>query len=169
MNLTHAPLRATTGAFILNSGLTKLSADQETAQQLHGFAATAYPAFGALEPATFTKALAIGEIALGTALLTPKVPSAIAGTALAGFGLGLMGLYARVPGLRQPGSIKPTQDGTAIAKDVWLVGAGATLGLQGFFNGAKRAGRKAAGKVSDAVDNVAAAADNAQSTLLHRT
>jgi hypothetical protein len=36
-------------------------------------------------------------------------------------------LYLRTPGLRKPGSLRPTQDGTAIAKDVWLLGAG--LGL----------------------------------------
>ncbi|WP_278255351.1 hypothetical protein [Nocardioides convexus] len=103
-----------------------------------------------VKPGQFTKALAVGEIALGTALLTPKVPSAVAGAALTGFGVGLLGLYVRVPGLRQPGSIRPSQDGIPIAKDVWLVGAGATLGLQGFFNGAKRAGRKAAKKASNA-------------------
>lgn len=155
MNLTHAPLRATTGAFILNSGLTKLGADAETAQQLHGFAATAYPNFQSMEPSTFTKALGAAEVALGGALLFPKVPSALAGTALAGFGVGLLGLYVRVPGLREPGSIRPTQDGIPIAKDVWLVGAGATLGLQGFFNGAKRAGRKAAKAASRAANTTA--------------
>lgn len=152
MNLTHAPLRLATGAFILNSGLTKLGADAETAQQLHGFASTAYPQFQKVEPGQFTKALAIGEIALGGALLTPKVPSALAGAALAGFGVGLAGLYARVPGLRQPGSIRPTQDGVPIAKDLWLVGAGATLSLQGFFNGARRAGKKAKRRVGDAAE-----------------
>ncbi len=150
MNPTHAPLRIATGAFILNSGLNKLGADPETAQGLHGFASTAYPALGSTDPVTFTKAVAIGEVALGGALLLPKFPSAVAGLALTGFGVSLMGLYARVPGLREPGSIRPTQDGTAVAKDVWLVGAGLTLALQGFANGTRRAGRKAAKKLSDA-------------------
>ncbi|WP_141012999.1 hypothetical protein [Nocardioides sambongensis] len=153
MNLTHAPLRAATGAFILNSGLTKLGADAETAQKLHGFASAAYPNLQGIEPGQFAKMLAIGEIALGGALLTPKVPSAVAGTALAGFGAGLLGLYIKVPGLRQPGSIRPSEDGLPIAKDVWLVGAGATLALQGFFNGARRAGKKAAKKVGTAADS----------------
>jgi hypothetical protein len=40
--LRRAPLRITTGAFILNSGLTKFSADDETAKQLHGFASSTY-------------------------------------------------------------------------------------------------------------------------------
>ncbi len=154
MNLTHAPLRVATGAFILNSGLSKLNADAETAQSLHGFASTAYPMLAATEPTQFTKALAIGEIALGGALLMPKFPSAIAGLALTAFGTGLVGIYARVPGLRQPGSIRPTQDGTAVAKDVWLVGAGLTLSLQGFANGTRRAGRKAAKKINSATTAV---------------
>lgn len=161
MNLTHVPLRVATGAFILNSGLTKLGADEETAAQLHGFASTAYPNFSTMQPGQFAKMLGAAEVALGGALLFPKVPSAVAGTALAGFGVGLLGLYARVPGLRQPGSIRPSQDGVPIAKDVWLVGAGATLGLQGFFNGARRAGRKAAKNVSTKVGNAAETAQDA--------
>jgi len=152
MNLTHAPLRVATGAFIVNSGLTKLSADAETAKGLHGFASTAYPQFSQMDPAQFTKMLGGGELLLGAALLTPKVPSAVAGVALAGFGVGLLGLYARVPGMRREGSIRPTEQGVPIAKDAWLFGTGATLALQGFFNGARRAGRKAAKKVGNAAE-----------------
>lgn len=154
MNVTHIPLRVTTGAFILNSGLNKIGADAETSMQLHGFAATAYPGITAMVPATkFGKVLGGAEVALGAALLLPKFPSAVAGTALAGFGAALMGLYAKAPGLRQPGSIRPTEDGTSIAKDVWLLGAGATLAWQGFANGAKRAGKRAAKAVSHAADS----------------
>lgn len=154
MNPTHAPLRLATGAFILNSGLSKLNADQATAEQLHGFASTAYPGLAQMEPTSFVKKVAIAEVVLGGALLTPKVPSALVGVALTGFGAALLGLYARVPGLREPGSLRPTQDGTAIAKDVWLVGAGATLSLQGFANGTRRAGRRAAGRISSATESV---------------
>jgi hypothetical protein len=39
----HLPQRITTGAFILNSGLGKWSADDETAARLHGFASRTYP------------------------------------------------------------------------------------------------------------------------------
>ena len=39
----HLPPRLATGAFILNSGIGKLSADEATAAQLHGFAAGTYP------------------------------------------------------------------------------------------------------------------------------
>ena len=73
MNLTHIPLRAATGAFILNSGLEKLGADEETAKGLHGMASTAYPAFAKYNPKDFTQALGAGEVALGAALLTPTL------------------------------------------------------------------------------------------------
>ena len=41
----HIPVRLATGAYILNSGLSKRDADEETAKGLHGFATTAYPEF----------------------------------------------------------------------------------------------------------------------------
>lgn len=153
MNLTHLPLRAATGAFILNSGLTKLQSDEETAQGVHGFASTAYPQFKEMSPNQFVRLLGVGEVALGSALLAPMVPSTVAGLGLAGFGAGLLGLYAKVPGLRQEGSIRPTPDGIAIAKDVWLVGAGSTLALQGFFGGVRKAGKKAKKKVGSAAES----------------
>jgi hypothetical protein len=156
MNLTHVPLRVATGAYILNSGFSKLDADSGTAEWVHGQATQAWPALERLKPKDFAELLAYGEIALGAALLAPVVPSAVAGAALTGFGVGLVGVYAKAPGMRQEGSIRPTQDGLALAKDTWLVGAGVTLTLQGLLSGAKRAGRKARKKVvhagQDAVD-----------------
>lgn len=153
MNPTHLPLRITTGAFILNSGLSKLQADEETATGLQMFAATAYPVLGGVQPKVFAKGLGAGEIALGAALLAPMVPSAVAGIGLAGFGVGLLGLYARVPGMREPGSIRPTEAGIPIAKDSWLVGAGATLALQGIFGGVRKVGKRAAKKVGSAAES----------------
>jgi hypothetical protein len=41
--------------------------------------------------------------------------------------------------MRQEGSIRPTPDGTGIAKDSWLVGAGLTLAAQGVLGGARHA------------------------------
>ena len=69
------------------------------------------------------------------------MPSALAGAALLGFSAGLVQLYLKTPGLRQPGSIKPTQDGIGLAKDVWLLGAGLALV---FDDGPIRKGRPAA-------------------------
>jgi DoxX len=131
MQISRLPLRAVTGAFILNSGISKLKAGQETAEGVHGFATTAYPQFKRLRPEQFTKLLGASEVALGAALLAPIVPPALAGAGLTAFSGGLLGLYMKVPGMRQEGSLKPTQEGNAIAKDAWLLGIGLSLLLAG--------------------------------------
>ena len=127
VKLRHVPQRMATGAFILNSGIGKLNADEETAAQLHGFAVGTYPFLARLKPRDFVKLLGGTEVALGSALLLPVVPSALAGAALAAFSGGLLGLYARTPGMRKEGTPLPTQQGIPIAKDVWMLGIG--LGL----------------------------------------
>ncbi|MGC5022825.1 hypothetical protein [Micromonospora sp. DT47] len=129
MKLTHAPLRVSIGAFILNSGLGKRTLEGEAAEAVHGMAVGAIPQLGQVEPARFVRLLSRGEVALGAALLTPFVPSLLAGLGLTAFGAGLVQLYLRTPGLREPNSLKPTQAGIGLAKDVWLVGAGLTLVL----------------------------------------
>lgn len=132
MNLSHLPVRVATGAFILNSGLGKLKADEGTAQFLHGAAAATYPAvFEKMEPKAFAKLLAVSEIGVGAALLAPFVPASVAGAALTGFGGSLMGMYLKTPSMTQEDGIQPTQEGIAVAKDVWLVGAGLSLLAQG--------------------------------------
>lgn len=123
----HLPPRLAAGAFILNSGVGKWSADDETAAQLHGFAVGTYPFLAKLKPRDFARLLAASEIALGAALLLPVVPAVVAGVGLTAFSGGLLGLYARTPGMRKDGSPLPTQQGIAIAKDVWMLGIG--LGL----------------------------------------
>lgn len=123
----HLPPRIATGAFILNSGIGKLSADEAAAAQLHGFAAGTYPFLKKLKPKDFVRLLAATEITLGTALLIPVIPAAVAGAGLAGFSGGLLGLYVRTPGMRKLGTPLPTEQGTALAKDVWMAGIG--LGL----------------------------------------
>jgi uncharacterized membrane protein YphA (DoxX/SURF4 family) len=123
----HLPPRIATGAFILNSGIGKLSADEETAAQLHGFAAGTYPFLKNMKPRDFAKLVGYSEIALGAALLIPVVPAFVAGAGLAAFSGGLLGLYAKTPGMRRPGTPLPTEQGIALAKDVWMTGIG--LGL----------------------------------------
>ena len=125
----QVPLRLATGAYILDSGLGKWSADEETAKYLHGFASGAYPFVATVEPTAFTKALSVGEILLGASLLLPFVPAGVAGLGLLGFGAGLIGLYARTPGMRRPGSPFPSQEGIPLAKDAWLAAIGAALVL----------------------------------------
>lgn len=127
--LWHVPVRLATGAFILNSGLSKRNAGKEATEHLHGFASGAYPQFQDMPPEQFVKMLSAGEIALGAALLTPFVPTGVAGAALAGFAGGLGGLYWRTPGLHEEGSVRPTQQGTPIAKDAWLLAIGTALVL----------------------------------------
>src|SRR4051794_22002680 len=91
---------------------------------------------------------------VGTALLTPFVPTVVAGALLTGFSGGLLGLYLRTPGMRKPGSL-------ALAKDFWLVGVGLSILLRGLSGPrvsvakaekqaqkAARAGRKEARRAS---------------------
>ncbi len=142
MHPTHIPLRVATGAFILNSGIGKLSADEATAQYLHSAATVAYPFLKAMKPKDFTRLLACSEVAIGGALLLPIVPSTLAGAALTGFGGGLIGMYLRTPGMTQPDGIRPTPQGIPVAKDIWLVGGGLTLMMQGALSGAKSRAKK---------------------------
>jgi hypothetical protein len=130
----HLPLRLAAGAIILDQGLKKQAIGEEQAAGLHGMAATAYPQFADMDPKQFIALLSTGEVALGLALLAvPVVPPAVAGAALVAFAGGLNRLYLRLPGMRQPDSIRPTQEGTAIAKDVWLTSIGLALLLDSLF------------------------------------
>jgi hypothetical protein len=125
--MRRAPLRIVTGAFILNAGISKLSAGEEQAQGVQSMAAGAYPVVEKVPPTPFVKALAIGETALGTALLLPFVPAGAVGLALTGFSGGLLGMWWRTPGMHEEHSLRPTQRGTPIAKDVWMLGIGTSL------------------------------------------
>jgi hypothetical protein len=120
----HIPPRLATGAFILNSGLSKRNADDATADMVHGMAAGTYPFLRRIPPRQFVRLLSASEIALGAALLLPVVPTALAGAGLTAFSAGLLGLYLRTPGMREEGSLRPTQQGTALVKDVWMLGIG---------------------------------------------
>jgi uncharacterized membrane protein YphA (DoxX/SURF4 family) len=130
--LRRAPLRLTTGAFILSAGLDKWKGDEQTAAGVHGFATGTYPFLKKIDPPTFLRLLAAGEIAVGSALLLPVVPAAVAGAALVGFSAGLLGLYVRTPGMRR-GRFDPrsTPEGLPISKDVWMLGAGLALLVDG--------------------------------------
>jgi hypothetical protein len=111
----------------INSGLAKRGANDATAGQLHGFAAGTYPFLGKLDAKQFTGLLSTAEIAIGAALVLPMVPAWLAGAGLTGFALGTLGLYLRTPGMREEGSLRPTQQGIPLAKDAWMVGIGLAL------------------------------------------
>ncbi len=139
--LWHIPVRLATGAYILNSGLSKREADEETAQGLHGFATTAYPEFKDTPPDKFVNMLSAGEIAVGGLLLAPVVPTAVAGLALTTFA-GMLGrLYLNTPGMREEGGLRPTEQGVPLAKDVWMLAIGTALTIDGL--GDRRRRRKA--------------------------
>jgi hypothetical protein len=123
----HLPPRVLTGLYFLNSGLSKAGADEATAAQLHGFATGTYPFLGKLDARRFTRLLSVAETAIGVALVVPVVPAGVAGAALTAFALATLGLYLRTPGLRKEGSLRPTQQGIAISKDIWMVGIGLSL------------------------------------------
>ena len=69
--------------------------------------------------------LVAGEVALAAGVLL--APGIVAGAGLVAFSAGLAGLYLRTPGMRGESSLRPTEQGIPLAKDVWLLGMGATL------------------------------------------
>jgi hypothetical protein len=121
------PGRLATGAFIAHTGWDKWHGTPEQAKGVHGMASGAFPFLEPIPDATFLKLLAAGEMATGAILLSPLASTGTAGLALTGFSGALLTMYARTPALRKPGSIWPTQAGTAVSKDVWMLGIG--LGL----------------------------------------
>jgi hypothetical protein len=135
------PGRITTGAYILHVGLEKWHGDDARAQAVHGMAAGAFPVLKRIPPARFLRLLAASEIAVGTALVVPVVPSALAGAALTGFSGALVAMYGRTPALRKPGSIWPSQAGTAVSKDVWMLGIGLGLVVDGLAGRRQRRSR----------------------------
>lgn len=135
MSLSTALLRAVPGAFILNSGIGKLGLPAEAAAGLQSMAAQGVPPLAKLTPEQFAKFLSYGEIAVGASLLLPFVPTKVAGLGLAAFSGSMVSMYLRTPGMTESDGVRPTQDGTAIAKDTWLLAiAGALL----FSGGAKK-------------------------------
>jgi len=127
IHIRDLPTRLATGAYILHTGLEKWHGNEEQAQRVHGVAAGAFPLFAKVSPATFLKALALAEIGVGAALLTPVVPNRLAGAALTAFAGGLVTMYLRTPALHKPHSVWPTPAGIGVSKDVWMLGIG--LGL----------------------------------------
>ncbi|HWC40386.1 MAG TPA: hypothetical protein VHK02_00185 [Actinomycetota bacterium] len=137
--LWHIPVRLATGAIILDQGLLKLGADEDTAKWLHGQASRVFPQFADMEPKDFMQLLSTCEIALGVALLgIGFVPSSVAGLGLGVFGGSLTRLYLKSPGTRREGTIAPSQQGVGLAKDSWMLAIGTALVLDSLFGSRKR-------------------------------
>ena len=134
MRLRNLPTRLATGAYILHSGWEKWRGNEQQAAGVHGMAAGAFPVFKAMKATDFLKMLSVGEMAVGAALLAPVVPPAVAGAALTGFSGALVTMYLRTDGMHKPGSIWPTPQGIAISKDVWMLGIGLGLIVDGLLS-----------------------------------
>jgi hypothetical protein len=137
------PGRVITGGYILHAGLQKWQANEARDNAVHGLAAGAFPVLKGIPPARFVRMLAVGEIGTGAALLTPFVSTGTAGAALTAFSGALVAMYARTPSMREPGSIWPSQAGTAVSKDVWMLAIG--LGLLVDAAGRRRHGSSGSG------------------------
>jgi hypothetical protein len=142
--LWHVPVRLATGAIILDQGLLKRDADEDTAKWLHGQAVLAFPQVADMDPKEFTRLLSSCEIALGTALLAIGiVPSGLAGLGLTAFGGSLTRLYLNVPGARREGTVAPSQQGITLVKDSWMLAIGAALVVDSVLPGRRRGKKKA--------------------------
>jgi hypothetical protein len=135
MRLRNVPTRLATGAYILHTGWEKWHADEDRAAAVHGMAASAFPVLNSMKSTDFLKTLSVGELALGAALLTPFVPTVLAGAALTGFSGALVTMYLRTDGLHKPGSVWPTPQGIGVSKDVWMLGIGLGLMADGLRRG----------------------------------
>jgi hypothetical protein len=125
-NVRRAPGRVAAGSLILHSGQVKLKGDDNFAQGVHAVFCGTYPALKPVPPAVLLKALGLLEIAVGSVLLLPLVGAKLAGAALTGYSLTLLGMYLRTPGLHD-NRLLPTLAGTAFAKDAWLTAIGTSL------------------------------------------
>ncbi|WP_288799073.1 hypothetical protein ACF3NS_02605 [Arsenicicoccus cauae] len=133
MSIAAAPARIATGLFLINSGLGKRNLPEEAAQGLRDMGAVGVPQLKEVPATQFGQALAYGEIALGAALLLPVVPGWLAGAGLGAFSAGLLNMYRQTPGMTIDG-IRPTQEGTGIAKDVFMLGIAGSLIVDSIAN-----------------------------------
>lgn len=137
--LSSAALRLLPGAFVLNSGIGKIGMPAEASAGAQQFAASALPALKKLPAGKFGTILGWAETSVGATLLAPFVPNAVAGAALTTFSAGLLALYFSDPDNRQNDGIRPSEQGTALAKDSWLLAIGVAL-LASSLDGRKTVG-----------------------------
>ena len=123
----HLPQRIAAGAFILNSGIGKLSADEETAAQLHGFAAGAYPFLAKLKPGTSSGSW---RRARSRSARRCCCPSSRPPSRARGWRRSPAACSACTPGrpacARKAAPSRPSRE-SPLAKDAWMMGIG--LGL----------------------------------------
>lgn len=142
MSMAQIPARLAAGAFILNSGLGKKDLPDDAAAQMQDMGSVGVPQLKNLTPQQFRIFLTATEIGVGAALLIPFVPGWLAGAALVAFSGGLLNMYRNTPGMTVDG-IRPTPEGTAVAKDVFMLGIGGSLIIDSMSSGARKKLRKA--------------------------
>ncbi len=164
MSIVQIPLRLTSGAFILNSGINKLKLSDEQAAGLQQMAVKGVPQLSKLTPAQFKNFVVAAEVGTGAALLLPMVPGWLAGAALTAFSGGLMSMYLNTPEMTEADGVRPSQEGTSVAKDLFLVGAGVGIMVDSVANRSgkrKKAAKKRAARINaakaDKVDAINAA------------
>ncbi len=127
MSISSAILRGVSGAYLVQSGYGKMGLPAEAAAGMQGFASSGIPALSKLDPDTFGKFVAYSELGIGGALLTPFVPNRLAGLALGAFSGGLLSIYFRNPAMTQEDGVRPSDDGMALSKDIFLAGIAGAL------------------------------------------
>lgn len=141
--LSSAALRVLPGAFVLNSGIGKIGMPAEASAGTQQFAASAIPALKQLPPEKFGTILGWTETGVGGAMLAPFVSNFVAGSALTAFSSGLLALYFADPDNRQEDGIRPSEQGTALAKDSWLLAIGVALVVSSFDSKKSKKAKKA--------------------------
>ncbi|MEH0058154.1 MULTISPECIES: hypothetical protein [Auritidibacter] len=156
MSIVQIPLRLAAGAFVLNSGLNKRKISDEQAEGLRDMAARGVPAVKDMSGEEFKKFITTTEIGVGASLLVPMVPGWVAGAALSAFSGGLVSMYLNTPEMTESDGIRPSESGTAVAKDILFLGSGIAITLDSLFNRGgkkKKAAAKRAKKISAAKDD----------------
>ena len=124
-------MRLAAGSFILNSGIGKLHADEITAKGLHSMAMGTYPFVDNAEPMVFARSLGRRRnpdrcdpaVAVCFAALGRRDPRRILRRAAA--------MYRETPGMTEEDGVRPTKKGVPLAKDVWMLGIGLGLMIDG--------------------------------------
>lgn len=166
MSIAQIPLRLTAGAFILNSGINKTKLTDEQAEEMRDLGANGLPFLKDLTPKQFKQFIVASELGIGAACLLPFVPGWLAGLAVTGFSGGLLAMYKNTDFMTESDGIRPSEQGTAVAKDVFLFGIGTALMVDGAVNRTGRknaAATKRAHKLDTAKDAKVAAIEAAKS------
>lgn len=128
--ISDAILRGVTGAFVTNAGVGKIGMPAEHSAGIQQAAASGIPALAKLPSDKFGSWLGWAETAIGATLLAPFVPNRVAGAALTAFSGGLLSMYFRNPENTEADGIRPSQEGMALSKDVFMLAIGLALMAQ---------------------------------------